>query len=133
MPYRDVAQLYGMQRYLGEIATFSGRWTDFLSAGEQNRLYGSLPRRWRAPEGDFFPGLLPLALAGAAVRRSAERPAACRRMSPPELVGPWRTVLARCWTRWSCSRRPCWVAALLRPGLRLGPLGLGDPAGSRSC
>ncbi len=84
-------QLYGMRRSMNEMTIYSGRPAYFLSAGDRNALYGPLTRRWRGPEGDFFPGLLPLALAGMAIaglrkpRPEAGRAAA---VSPPAPRGP---------------------------------------------
>jgi len=74
LAYARASELYGMVRRLGEMRVFSGRWTDFLSAGERNRTWGALTARWFRPEGDFFPGLTALALAAVAlvrVRRAA--------------------------------------------------------------
>ena len=86
LPYREASRLYGMHRYLGEIAAFfSARWIDFLSAGDRNRLYGAATGAWRGPEGDLFPGFLAVALAAVAVvrlrRAGAPRVAARRRPS----------------------------------------------------
>lgn len=73
IPYTKAAKLYGMRRSLEEMREFSARPSDFLAAGNSNRLYGRMTQRWERIEGDLFPGVLPLVLAaGAAValRRS---------------------------------------------------------------
>lgn len=123
LPYREASALYGMKRYFGEILTFSGRLGDFLSAGDRNRLYGPLTTRWRGAEGDFFPGLLPVALAIVALVRL--RRARDAGPGSPAVPGPRRLA----------ARSLDVVAALLalalfwsysRPGLRLGALHLGD-------
>jgi hypothetical protein len=67
--YVKSSELYGAGRGDGEIAAFSGRPSDFFTAGPQNRFYAPLTQKWGHPEGDFFPGLVPLALAAAAVWR----------------------------------------------------------------
>ncbi len=121
--YRRAAELYGMRRYFSEVLTFSGRWQDFLSAGEKNRLYGSLTERWRHPEGDFFPGLCAVALAVYAVVRVARpsgEPAAAAS------VPPARRRTARLLDATAAVTAAAWIGALVHPGLRLGPVGLGD-------
>ena len=122
--YLEASRIYGMKRYLSEILQFSGRWTDFLSAGIRNRLYGPITARWRAPEGDFFPGVFPLALAAAAVamgrsrsrREETAAPAAVRRRHPA--------------VRWLDAAMVLLAltlaAAWAQPGLRIGPLHVGD-------
>ena len=125
LPYRTASALYGMKRYLSEVRTFSGRWTDFLSAGDRNWLYGEATLRWRGPEGDFFPGILPVLLAAVAVvglrRRgpgaeATRAPASRPRLRAARAVDVAILVLAAAliWSR-------------ARPGLRLGPVGVGDP------
>jgi hypothetical protein len=78
IPYVRVSREYGAQRWFSEVVVFSGRWTDFLSAGERNRSWGPLLKRWDAAEGSFFPGVLAVALAAVALWRlrapRAERP-----------------------------------------------------------
>ncbi len=122
--YLEASRIYGMKRYLSEIFEFSGRWTDFLSAGIRNRLYGALTARWRAPEGDFFPGILPLALAAVAVglgrspspRLETEALIAVRGRRPAvRWLDAVATLLAL-----------VFVAAWAKPGLRIGALHVGD-------
>jgi len=62
--YRAASRLYGFRRGLSEIQVFSGRWTDFLSAGEKNWMWGAVTARFQAPERHFFPGVAAIALAG---------------------------------------------------------------------
>ncbi len=123
IPYRKAAELYGMRRYFGEMMTFSGRWSDFLSAGEKNRLYGALTSSWRHAEGDFFPGLLAIALALLAVAKLPRLPAAPPGEAPDSRV--WRRM-ARLLDVLILAMGAVWLAALLRPGLAVGPVGLGD-------
>ncbi|MDQ2979867.1 MAG: hypothetical protein M3R62_11655, partial [Acidobacteriota bacterium] len=63
VPYARAARTYGMVRGEDEIAFFSGRPVDFLTAGPQNKLYAPWTQRWAHAEGDFFPGLTALLLA----------------------------------------------------------------------
>jgi hypothetical protein len=124
--YRKASALYGMQRYMGELEAFSGRWADFLSAGDRNRLYGPLTSRWRAPEGDFFPGLVALGLAAIALSKlRRRRPAADEGFPPPR--SPSRRAATRVLDGVLGVLLVLWVASLARPGLRVGPLHLGDP------
>lgn len=123
LPYRRVEELYGMKRYLGEMLTYSGRWSYFLSAGEKNRAWGPLTAAWRAPEGDFFPGLAALGLAVAAL-------AAARRPStggPAEPLSPARLRAARAAGILIVLAAAGWLAAGSHPNVRLGPLSVGDP------
>jgi hypothetical protein len=124
--YRKASELYGMRRYVGELNSYSGRWSDFLSAGERNRLYGSVTSAWRAPEGDFFPGLAALALAGLAVVATCRRPFARTDREPPPEVSTRRFRWARIVDGIIGVLAVLWLGSLLRPGLAIGPLHLGD-------
>ncbi len=125
--YRAAEKLYGFRRYLGEIQVFSAKWSDFLSAGEKNLLWGTLTQRFRAPERQFFPGAVAFVLAVTALvllwrRRS--------RLEAPEPETSPRAPATR--SRPDRRRRRAvlaalWLLALLKPGLTLGPLRLGDP------
>ncbi len=68
-PYALASKLHGMQRGGGEIEAFSGVWTDFLTAGGQNKLYAPLTKQWAKAEGEFFPGIVVVVLAGIALAR----------------------------------------------------------------
>jgi hypothetical protein len=122
--YRKAAALYHMQRYYGEMETFSGTWTDFLSAGEKNRFWGPLTRTWLKPEGDFFPGLIALALAIVAlatVRRA-------RTPTPADSAIPASRRRAAVWLdAVALLLAALWLAAHIAPGLKLGPVSIGDP------
>jgi hypothetical protein len=124
LPYRTASELYGMKRYFGEVMTFSGRWSDFLSAGDRNRLYGPATAHWRAPEGDFFPGLLPVALAAVAVVRLRRRGPAPGEVRSP-LAGARRRA-ARLLDLPIVLLSVAWIWARARPGLRFGSLHVGD-------
>ena len=84
VPYALASRLYGMSRGYSEIETYSGIWTDFLSAGDKNKVYSDLTKRWAKAEGDFFPGITVVALATAALvqRRRIARRLDLRQASP---------------------------------------------------
>jgi hypothetical protein len=122
IPYQRAAKLYGMRRFMSEIEFFSGRPIDFLTAGPQNKFYAPLTQRWAHPEGDFFPGLSVVALAVAAlvVLRSRRPERAPRR----DLE---KGRLLRILDETVGALLLLWLVATLQPGLRLGPLSVGDP------
>ena len=125
--YRAAEKLYGFRRYLGEIQVFSARWSDFLSAGEKNLLWGRLTEGLRAPERQLFPGAVAFALAVTALvllwrrrpRIAVPEPAASPKDRRPGLLRIADVVVA--------ILALLWLLALLKPGLTLGPLRLGDP------
>ncbi len=126
LPYREARQLYGMRRYLGETLVYSARLSDFLSAGAKNRLYGAATQRWVAAEGDFFPGLLPVALAVIAVVR-LRRAGTASGAVPGRQPSPSRRRLARALDVLIALLAAVWIWSLAREGLRVGALHLGDP------
>ncbi len=69
VPYALASKLYGMQRGTEEIGVFSGVWTDFLTAGGQNKLYAPLTQKWAKAEGELFPGITAVVLAVVALAR----------------------------------------------------------------
>jgi hypothetical protein len=113
-----------MQRYYGEMEAFSGRWTDFLSAGVRNRFWGPLTKKWLAPEGDFFPGVVAVILALVAV-------VTVRRIRPADPTAASLSAGRRRAARWldgvALVLAAVWLVSLLTPGFRLGPLSIGDP------
>ncbi|HEY6930092.1 MAG TPA: hypothetical protein VJA66_10485, partial [Thermoanaerobaculia bacterium] len=121
-PYAAASRLYEMERSDGEIAFFSGRPADFLSAGWQNKLYGAATQQWERPEGDFFPGFVPLILAVVALTRA-------RRESPGEkpAVSAGRRLLARGLDVVLASGVFLWLATAVLSIRSIGPLRLGDP------
>ena len=125
--YRAAERLYGFKRYMGEIEFFSGRWTDFLSSGSRNRLWGPLTASWSAPERHFFPGATATLFAAVAVVLLwRQRPAPLvREDAPPPSAG------RRKWVRIADGAlalfAALWVVAWMNPGLTLGPLRMRDP------
>ncbi|HWZ84778.1 MAG TPA: hypothetical protein VN032_01170, partial [Thermoanaerobaculia bacterium] len=126
LPYREASALYGMRRYMGEMLAFSGRWGDFLSAGDRNRLYGRATVRWRGAEGDFFPGILPVALAVVAIVRLRRRGEAHPDGDRLTQTGT-RRVAARVLDVPIALLAIAWIWSRARPELRLGPLLIRDP------
>ncbi len=124
LPYRRASELYGMRRTPGEMKSYSGRVTDFLSAGDRNRLYGPLTRRWDAPEGFFFPGLLPPVLAGVALGKL--RRAGPRASPDAKEISSGATRAAGALDAGILVTGLLWLGALAKPNLRIGPLRLGD-------
>lgn len=124
IPYFRVAEMYGVRRTVEEMLFYSGRPLDFLTAGSQNKLYAPFTQKWGKPEGDFFPGLVPLFFAIAALwnlklpgREDPDR----GRASPRER----RTL--RFLDGGLVGLFTLWLWATLRPGLVLAPLKLKDP------
>jgi hypothetical protein len=125
IPYQKASALYGMRRSIGEMTFFSARPGYFLSAGDRNRIWGPLTTRWRGYEGDFFPGLVPLALAAGAlaVLRGPRRDGAAPEVSPRLRL---RRRLARVADGVVALLAVLWVLSLSIPNLKIGPLSLGD-------
>ena len=130
VPYVRASKLYGFERSTAEVEEYSGRPGDFLSAGSRNHLYAEVTRRFARPEGDFFPGLVPVALALVALRRGRSWAAPG---SPgvnsrgPTARAHWKRAGSIALDILLLLFLAVWLAAMLRPGLRLGPLRLGDP------
>ena len=77
LPYRAVAEMYGMQRSYAEVLPSGARWRDWFAPNLQSKLY----RTWSAAdsyghERTLFPGLVTFALAAAALLpyRKPQRP-----------------------------------------------------------
>ena len=125
--YRAASRLYGFQRGLSEIQVFSGRWTDFLSAGEKNWMWGAVTARFQAPERHFFPGVAAIALAVAALVILWRRGAKPVTGPPVPIPSPRRRSVARLFDVALAALAVLWLLAELQPGLRLGALRLRDP------
>ena len=123
IPYKKASDLYGMRRMVGEMTFYSAKPGYFLSAGDRNKLWGPLTTRWRGPEGDFFPGLVPLALAGVALLK-------LRRRGPPAPPGDdlpaWRRRSARVFDILILVLIALWFVVRTTPHLRIGPMSMGD-------
>ncbi len=125
VPYPKVARLYGMRRSLGEMKFYSARPSAFLVPGGQNKLWAPLTQRFGRPEGELFPGVLPVALAVyALVALKARRP---EEVAPKRGVSVRRRRAARVFDALAVGAFAAGIASLLVPGLRVGPLSLSDP------
>lgn len=124
VPYARAAKLYGMRRSFGEMAFYSARPSAFLVPGGQNKLWAPLTQRFGRPEGELFPGVLPVALAVYAI-------VALRgRRGEPRLkreVSPRRRRFVRVFDGLALVAFVAGVASLLSPGLRVGPVDVRDP------
>ncbi len=122
IPYARAASLYGMQRLEGEIAFFSARPIDFFTAGPENKLYAPL-QKFAHPEGDLFPGLVPLALAAVAIATLRRRAA-----SPdPRNASRGGARVARVLDVLIMAGVILWAVLLIRGRPSLGPLRVRDP------
>ena len=123
VPYARASRLYGMRRGEDEIAAFSGRPVDFLTAGPQNKLYAPLTQKLAQAEGDFFPGLAVIALAVAAVVAGRARP-------DPERRSPsaGRRQISRAFDILIGLGLAVWAAREVFSLVRLGPFSLRDPS-----
>ena len=122
-PYAIASKLYGMQRGTEEIGVFSGVWTDFLTAGGQNKLYAPLTRQWAKAEGELFPGVAPFALAIVALarRRSAVK------VGQPGPLSTRRRSLARVFDVLLFASLAVWAASFA--GVHaIGPLKVREPS-----
>jgi len=125
VPYARAAKLYGMRRSVGEMEFYSARPSAFLVAGSQNKLWAPLTQKWARPEGELFPGLLPLALAASAFfplrRRREGEP------RPEVAASERRRRIARVMDALMVLSAAAGIASLLVSDLRIGPLKLANP------
>ena len=124
VPYARAAKLYGMRRSYGEMAFYSARPSAFLVPGGQNKLWAPLTQRFGRPEGELFPGVIPVALAvyGLVALRSRKKEA-----SPKRDVSRRRRRLARVFDFLALVIFGVGIVALLVPGLSIGPVQVTDP------
>ena len=123
-PYPRAAKLYGMRRSYGEMAFYSARPSAFLVPGGQNKLWAPLTQRFGRPEGELFPGVIPVALAVYGLVALRAR----RREPPPKReVSRGRRRLARVFDGLALVTFVVGIWALLVPGLQLGPVAVTDP------
>jgi hypothetical protein len=89
IPYRMVAELYGMKRVPAEVLDGSGRWDDWLRVTGRSWLYSKVgdPALQRA-ERLLFPGLLVIFLTGAAALMERRRVATLSALTAPH-DAPW--------------------------------------------
>jgi hypothetical protein len=122
LPYAFASKLYGMRRGDAEIAVFSGVWTDFLTAGGQNKLYAPLTEKWAKAEGELFPGVTALVLAAIALSRRRREEG----VSAPREASPARRRIARVLDRLLLAGLGLWIASV--SGFTgVGPLKVREP------
>jgi hypothetical protein len=124
VPYQKASRLYHMRRHFAEIEAFSARPDDFLSAGYRNVVYGPATQKWSHPEGDLFPGVLPLALCAVAVTRLRRRRPEVAEPRPS--ISRGRGAAVRVLDGLSAGILLLGVCAAVRPDFRLGPLHMAD-------
>jgi hypothetical protein len=64
LPYLELRALGQRARPLSEVVQYSADVYSYLTAHWAHPIYGDWLRVWDKPEGELFPGLVPLALAG---------------------------------------------------------------------
>jgi hypothetical protein len=123
LPYREASKAYQMRRSLDEVSYYSRFLRDFATAGPENKLYAPLTQHWAKPEGNFFPGLVAVALAIGAMsrlRREKEPPV------PADPVSPARYRAARTLDALMAAGVLLYAAALARDGLRVAGVSIKD-------
>ena len=122
VPYALASSAYGMERGYGEIEAFSGEWRDFLTAGGQNKVYGRWTQKWAKTEGEFFPGVVPVILAGVAVAKR-RRPEGRLALAQ---AGPGRRRWARVLDLLLVLALAVWIASIAGR-TAVGTISLRDP------
>jgi hypothetical protein len=123
VPYARAAKLYGMRRTYGEMSFYSARPSAFLVPGGQNKLWAPLTQRFGRPEGELFPGVIPVALAvyGLVALRGRRKEA-----GPKREVSLRRRRIARVFDALAFVTFGIGIAALFFPDLRIGPVDVSD-------
>ena len=88
-PYREVQQIYGFERQLGEVYFFSANFWSYVTASEKVVLYGNLLRFNPRSEQDLFLGFVPYALAVIALAIAVVKSDAL----PPSRFSTFRRVV----------------------------------------
>jgi hypothetical protein len=73
MLYLEAQSLYGFQRPLGEVLSFSADVHSYFAAAGALHLWGEVMQAIRKPEGELFFGLLPMALVAIAIAAAVRR------------------------------------------------------------
>jgi hypothetical protein len=81
-PYRQAQQVFGFERPVGEVFSFSANLWSYLTASENVRVYGDVLRAHPGGEQELFLGFTALALALVAVVAAVARPEAPAALPP---------------------------------------------------
>jgi hypothetical protein len=98
LPYQEAKDRFGLTRPIGEVMSFSADLFAYAHTPPQLYIWGSILNRYPQPEGDLFPGAIPLLVAAAAtvlwlvtaaaqVRRATQAAAPGERRGGRALVG----------------------------------------------
>jgi hypothetical protein len=74
LPYKHVRDALGLSRDLPEIVRYSADVYSYWTAFAANEAWGDAIRAFPKPEGELFPGFVPLILAAAAIVTTSFRP-----------------------------------------------------------
>ena len=67
LPYKQLRDSLQLSRDVSEVIRYSADVYSYFTAFESSRMWGRVMREFPKPEGDLFPGLIPIALAAIAV------------------------------------------------------------------
>jgi hypothetical protein len=102
LPYKQLRDSLHLSRDVPEIVRFSADVYSYFTASASNRAWGTAIREFPKPEGELFPGFVPLALAllaaGALIRDTARRNAETLRLRDEidiDLTPPLRASVSR--------------------------------------
>lgn len=93
VPYADVRGRGFEPRPIAEVAAFSADAYSYVTAHSHNRLWGSAVQVFPKPEGELFPGVLPIALALLAAGARGRSDGSVTGVSPARPVTSWRVRL----------------------------------------
>ena len=96
LPYAALRNEVWGARTIAEVSRFSADVYSYATAFPEQRIWGRLAQAFPKPEGELFPGLVPLVLAliGIGLWRAAPREAARPQGRGPRWIVPLLTVIA---------------------------------------
>lgn len=95
VPYTALRNLRDSRRPIEEILVYSADAWGWLSADEQLAFWGPILTRWGKPEGQLFPGALPIVLAVIAIVAGISRTWRASAAAPANTAPPASTTVAR--------------------------------------
>jgi hypothetical protein len=121
--YLEAQRVYGFERPLGEIVSFSADIFSYFTAPETLKLLGTTVRAWPKPEGELFLGVVPSVLAAVAVyatmreaRANATRGEGLSTTVTPSRRLSWRRVAVLIFGAVALALTAAAVAALVTGG-----------------